>query len=56
LGDDSVRTASAVDIVAGVFEGVPWIAAVDFGGAVCAPNAWKPSQRASSRTFAVLAW
>jgi hypothetical protein len=40
----------------GVLVGVPWIATECFGGAVCAPSAWNPSHRASSRGFAVLGW
>jgi hypothetical protein len=40
------------------FVGVSWPAVkpIGFGGAVCAPKAWNPSQRASSRNLAVLAW
>jgi hypothetical protein len=39
----------------GDFEGVAWPLPMAFGGAVCASKDWKPNQRASSRTFAVLA-
>ena len=54
-GDDSMLTALFAGVGTGVFEGVAWPTPIAFGGAVYAPNAWKPSQRASSRTLAVLA-
>lgn len=56
-GEDSRFSVLFVVVGTGVFEGVAWPAARPdaFGGAVCAPNDWNPSQRASSRTLAVLA-
>lgn len=56
LGDEPMLAALLV-AGTGVFEGVAWPTAkpTAFGGAVCAPNDWNPSQRASSRTLAVLA-
>lgn len=57
-GDARKLAIRLVDVGMGVFEGVPGAipAPVAFDGAVCAPMDWNPSQRASSRTLAVLAW
>jgi hypothetical protein len=55
-GEDPMRAVPAAEAGTGVFEGVAWFKPAALGGAVCAPKAWKPSHRASSKTFAVLAW
>jgi hypothetical protein len=56
-GDESTLAPpfAAAAAGTGVFEGVAWPLPMAFGGAVCASKDWKPNQRASSRTFAVLA-
>ena len=55
-GDAMLWSSNLLPGVALVGVSCPALRPMGLGGAVWAPRAWKPSQRASSRILAVLAW